>query len=53
MAKLVRYNKVSLYLDSLFIYFTITGVKKTVRHKEDFVISRFYCTPVCVFILVF
>ena len=47
MAKFVRYNKVSLYLDSfsyILLYtiyyttFTITGVNKTVRHTEDFVI---------------
>ena len=42
-----------IYFNIYYTTFTITGVKKTVCYTEDFVISRFYCTPVCVNILVF
>ena len=45
-----RFTETSLIISRFSsIYFTITGVKKIVRYKEDFliwrfVISRFYCT---------
>ena len=41
LAKCVRYDENSLYRGSFFIYFTITGVKKSFRLTEDFVIYRF------------
>ena len=43
MAKFVPHNEVSLYRGSLFIYFSITVVKKIVRYTKDFVVSRFHC----------
>ena len=41
LAKFVHYNEVSLYRGSFS--FTITRVKKIVRHSEDFVIWRYQC----------
>ena len=39
MAKFLRYNEVPLvYIEVIFLYFTIAGVKTIVHYTADFVI---------------
>ena len=40
LAKYIRYNEVSFYRGSVFIYFTITRARKIDRYTENFVIKR-------------